>query len=102
MMLMPTGPPATKLVALADASGADEDEKTSIFANFIYGLPLICVAVVGSLKASLSVSTYIGEMDNHTIPKTLPPCRVFWGVDWALLLFVSICEGLLVRQFSAP
>ena len=44
-MLMPTGPPAMKLTALADVSGSNEDEKMSIakflcvsnhnFANFV-------------------------------------------------------------------
>lgn len=34
LMLMPTGPPATKLTALADVSGADESEKLSI-AKFV-------------------------------------------------------------------
>jgi hypothetical protein len=59
MMLMPTGPPATKLVALADVSGADEAEKMSIakFLTISYAIsPLICLAVVGSLKASLAIS----------------------------------------------
>jgi hypothetical protein len=58
-MLMPTGPPATKLVALADVSGCDEDEKMSIakFLTISYAVsPLICFAVVGSLKAALAVS----------------------------------------------
>jgi auxin efflux carrier family protein len=58
-MLMPTGPPATKLVALADVSGADEDEKMSIskFLIISYAIsPLVCLAVVGSLKASLAIS----------------------------------------------
>lgn len=59
MMLMPTGPPATKLVALADVSGAEEDEKMSIakFLTISYAIsPLICLAVVGSLRASLAIS----------------------------------------------
>jgi len=59
LMLMPNGPPATKLVALADISGADEDEKMSIakFLTVSYAVsPVICFAVVGSLKASLAVS----------------------------------------------
>lgn len=58
-MMMPTGPPATKLVALADVSGADDDVKMSIakFLTISYAIsPLICLAVVGSLKASLAVS----------------------------------------------
>lgn len=57
-MLMPTGPPATKLTALADVSGADENEKMSIakFVTISYAIsPIICFAVVGSLKASLAV-----------------------------------------------
>ncbi|KAK4940243.1 hypothetical protein LTR66_014931, partial [Elasticomyces elasticus] len=55
MMLMPTGPPAMKLTALADVNGADEKEKMSIakFLTISYAIsPLICFAVVGSLKAS--------------------------------------------------
>ena len=59
LMLMPTGPPATKLVALADVSGTDEDEKMSIakFLTISYAVsPVICLAVVGSLKASLAIS----------------------------------------------
>ena len=60
LMLMPTGPPATKLTALADVSGADEDEKMSIakFVTICYMVsPMICFAVVGSLKASLAVTS---------------------------------------------
>jgi auxin efflux carrier family protein len=30
MMLMPTGPPAMKLVAIAEISGADQEEKMAI------------------------------------------------------------------------
>ena len=30
MMLMPTGPPAMKLMAMAEVDDADEDEKMSI------------------------------------------------------------------------
>jgi auxin efflux carrier family protein len=59
MMMMPTGPPATKLVALTDVSGADEDEKMSIakVLTISYAIsPLICLAVVGSLKASSAIS----------------------------------------------
>ncbi|KAK5150239.1 hypothetical protein LTR04_006855, partial [Oleoguttula sp. CCFEE 6159] len=55
MMLMPTGPPAMKLTALADVNGAEEKEKMSIakFLTISYVVsPLICFAVVGSLKAS--------------------------------------------------
>ncbi len=58
LMLLPTGPPATKLTALADVSGADENEKMAIakFVTISYAIsPVICFAVVGSLKASLAV-----------------------------------------------
>lgn len=73
LMLMLTGPPAMKLVAMADVNGADEKEKLSI-AKFLtvgcschlgiyhvliqcfqisYAIsPLICFAAVASLKAS--------------------------------------------------
>lgn len=57
-MLMPTGPPATKLVSLADVSGAAEEEKMSIakFLTLCYAIsPVICIAVVGSLKATLLI-----------------------------------------------
>lgn len=59
LMLMPTGPSATKLTALADVSGADEDEKMSIakFVTISYAIsPVVCFAVVGALKASLAVT----------------------------------------------
>ncbi|KAB2575017.1 hypothetical protein DBV05_g6347 [Lasiodiplodia theobromae] len=55
MMLMPAGPPAMKLTALADVNGSDEKEKMSIarFLTLSYLIsPLICFSVVGSLKAS--------------------------------------------------
>ncbi|OJD38594.1 membrane transporter [Diplodia corticola] len=55
MMLMPAGPPALKLTALADVNGSDEREKMSIakFLTLSYVIsPLICFSVVGSLKAS--------------------------------------------------
>jgi hypothetical protein len=64
MMLLPTGPPATKLTGMADVSGTEEDEKTAV-AEFIavsYAIsPIICLAVVGSLKASpcLEISTHV-------------------------------------------
>ncbi|KAL2058182.1 hypothetical protein ABVK25_001800 [Lepraria finkii] len=54
MMLMPTGPPAKKLTALADVSGSTEMEKMSIakFLCIMYTIsPLICFTVVGSVKA---------------------------------------------------
>ncbi|TKA66763.1 hypothetical protein B0A55_09654 [Friedmanniomyces simplex] len=55
MMLMPTGPPAMKLTALADVNGASDEQKMSIakFLTISYAMsPLICFAVVGSLKAA--------------------------------------------------
>jgi auxin efflux carrier family protein len=55
MMLMPTGPPAMKLVAMAEVNGADDEEKMAIskILAIAYAItPLICFAVVGSLKAS--------------------------------------------------
>ncbi|KAF2461092.1 auxin efflux carrier [Lineolata rhizophorae] len=55
MMLMPTGPPAMKLTALTDVNGSSEQEKMSVakFLTISYTIsPLICFAVVGSLKAS--------------------------------------------------
>ncbi|KAF2497363.1 membrane transporter [Lophium mytilinum] len=55
MMLMPAGPPAMILVALADVNGSEEKEKMAIakFLTISYAItPLICLAVVGSLKAS--------------------------------------------------
>lgn len=55
MMLMPTGPPALSITAMADVSGADETQKLSIakFLTVSYAVsPLICFSVVGALKAS--------------------------------------------------
>jgi predicted permease len=55
MMLMPSGPPAMILVALSDVNGSPEMEKMAIakFLTASYAVtPLICFAVVGSLKAS--------------------------------------------------
>ncbi|KAM0723181.1 hypothetical protein Q7P37_001381 [Cladosporium fusiforme] len=55
MMLMPTGPPALSITAMADVSGADEQQKLSIakFLTVSYAVsPLICFSVVGALKAS--------------------------------------------------
>jgi hypothetical protein len=60
LMVMPTGPPATKLTALAEVSGASEEEQMAVakFLTISYGLsPAICFAVVGSLKASLAVKS---------------------------------------------
>ncbi|EPE32490.1 hypothetical protein GLAREA_07624 [Glarea lozoyensis ATCC 20868] len=62
LMLLPTGPPATKLTALADVSGTEEEEKMAI-AKFIamsYAIsPVICLAVVGSLKASTALKSQL-------------------------------------------
>ena len=54
MMLMPTGPTAMKLTALADVSGSGEAERMSIakFLALSYVIsPVICFTVVGALKA---------------------------------------------------
>ncbi|KAF2634632.1 hypothetical protein P280DRAFT_538473 [Massarina eburnea CBS 473.64] len=55
MMLMPTGPPAMILVALTDVIRSPEPEKMAIakLLTICYAItPLICFAVVGSLKAT--------------------------------------------------
>lgn len=55
MMLMPAGPPALKLSALAEVNGSSQREKLGIakFLSVSYALsPLMAIAVVGSLKAS--------------------------------------------------
>ncbi|KAI9795688.1 MAG: hypothetical protein M1835_005364 [Candelina submexicana] len=55
MMLMPTGPPAISLTAMADCTGSSEKEVMAIakFLTIAYAIsPVICFAVVGSLKAS--------------------------------------------------
>lgn len=41
MMLMPTGPPALKLTALADVNGSSEDEKLSIAKFLSVSFPCI-------------------------------------------------------------
>ncbi|KAF4880029.1 putative transporter [Colletotrichum siamense] len=59
LMLMPTGPSAMKLSALADCEGSDEAQKMLIakFLTMSYIVsPLICFAVVGALKASEAVA----------------------------------------------
>lgn len=63
LMLLPIGPPATKLTSLAELSGTDEDEKMSIakFLAISYAIsPISCLAVVGSLRASLMLKDQIG------------------------------------------
>ncbi|KAF1968427.1 hypothetical protein BU23DRAFT_514629 [Bimuria novae-zelandiae CBS 107.79] len=55
MMLMSSGPSAMILVALTDTIGSPEEEKMAIakFLTISYAItPLICFAVVGSLKAT--------------------------------------------------
>lgn len=58
LMLLPTGPTAMKLAALADLGDAPESGKLSIakFLTISYGTsPLIAFAVVGSLKTSEAI-----------------------------------------------
>ncbi|KAF4984500.1 hypothetical protein FZEAL_348 [Fusarium zealandicum] len=54
LMLMPAGPPAMKLMAMAEVDDADEDDKMSIarilMTSYVIS-PLMSLAVVGSLKA---------------------------------------------------
>ncbi|KAF5373197.1 hypothetical protein D9757_010555 [Collybiopsis confluens] len=55
MMMMPVGPTALRLTSLADVSKADESEKMTV-AKFLalsyFFTPMICLAAVGSLKAT--------------------------------------------------
>ncbi len=58
LMLMPTGPPAMKLTAMADVTGASEDDKMSIakFLTISYMLcPLVAFTVVGALTACKAI-----------------------------------------------
>lgn len=62
-MLMPTGPPALLLIALADVNNDTEAEKMTIakFLTLSYSIsPIISFAVVGSLKACEAVAQYRG------------------------------------------
>ncbi|KAJ3545563.1 hypothetical protein NM208_g2450 [Fusarium decemcellulare] len=55
LMMMPTGPPAMKLLAMAEADEADEDDKMAIsqILMITYAIsPLMSLSVVASLKAS--------------------------------------------------
>ncbi|KAK7956882.1 uncharacterized protein PG986_006104 [Apiospora aurea] len=55
MMLMPVGPPATKLIAMVQVSGADEGEEASIakLLTISYLIsPILSFTVVGGLMAS--------------------------------------------------
>ncbi|KAI9797624.1 MAG: hypothetical protein M1833_005407 [Piccolia ochrophora] len=57
MMLMPAGPPAMIIMALAEVNGCTEQEKMSIskFLTIAYFIsPLICFSVTGSYNASIS------------------------------------------------
>ena len=57
MMLMPTGPPAMSITSIAEVGGGGEAEKESIakFLTLAYVVsPVICVAVVGGLRAAES------------------------------------------------
>ncbi|TEA18383.1 putative transporter [Colletotrichum sidae] len=59
MMLMPTGPPAMKLTALADCEDSDESQKMLIakFLTMSYIIsPLICFTVVGALKSTEAIT----------------------------------------------
>ncbi|OHE90923.1 membrane transporter [Colletotrichum orchidophilum] len=58
LMLMPTGPPAMKLSALADVDGSEDSLKMLVakFLTMSYIVsPLICFTVVGALKASEAI-----------------------------------------------
>lgn len=56
LMLMPTGPPAMKLTALADVNGSKESEKMAIAKFITVCLPLIVVpAVVEAVGVELTV-----------------------------------------------
>lgn len=55
MMLMPTGPPAMKLITLVQVSDADEGEESDIAKLLTISSlisPVLSFTVVGSLRAS--------------------------------------------------
>ncbi|KAI6381358.1 hypothetical protein MCOR25_001289 [Pyricularia grisea] len=59
MMLMPAGPPALKLMALAEVNDSSENQKLAVakFLAFAYAVsPLMALTVVGSLKATENVA----------------------------------------------
>jgi auxin efflux carrier family protein len=63
MMMMPTGPPAMKLIAMADVSGADEQGKMSVakLLAIAYTLsPVLSLTVVGALNASKAAIPNLG------------------------------------------
>ena len=70
MMLMPTGPPAIKLVAMADVTGASEDEKMSVSKLLVVSLQYACNPV---LVADLPFS--------RSPTRWLP----LWPLPWSLL-----------------
>ncbi|KAB5539328.1 auxin efflux carrier [Coniochaeta sp. 2T2.1] len=58
LMMMPTGPPAMKLVTLVQVSGGSEEEESNIsrLLTLAYMMsPLLSLTVVGSLKAAQAV-----------------------------------------------
>ncbi|KAJ3796364.1 auxin efflux carrier [Lentinula aff. detonsa] len=63
LMMMPVGPTALRLTALADVSKADEQEKM-VVAKFLaisyFVTPLIALAAVASLKASETAQAQVG------------------------------------------
>ncbi|KAJ3787937.1 auxin efflux carrier [Lentinula aff. detonsa] len=63
LMMMPVGPTALRLTALADVSKADEQEKM-VVAKFLaisyFVTPLIALAAVASLKASETAQAHVG------------------------------------------
>ncbi|TLS22694.1 uncharacterized protein PpBr36_06492 [Pyricularia pennisetigena] len=59
MMLMPAGPPALKLMALAEVNDSSENQKLAVakFLAFAYAVsPLMALTVVASLKATENVA----------------------------------------------
>ncbi|TLD32791.1 hypothetical protein PspLS_01024 [Pyricularia sp. CBS 133598] len=59
MMLMPAGPPALKLMALAEVNNSSENQKLAVakFLAFAYAVsPLMALTVVASLKATENVA----------------------------------------------
>ncbi|KAH9831686.1 DNA replication ATP-dependent helicase/nuclease dna2 [Teratosphaeria destructans] len=126
MMLMPVGPPAMKLTALADVSGADEEQRMGIakFLTISYAIsPLICFSVVGALKASqaavgpivsslgMSVATAIAdEVDDEAalvdavcasseVDEASLPLAVF---EPSVLLAVDVSVAVVLGAVSVP
>ena len=60
MMLMPAGPPALKLMALAEVNNSSENQKLAVakFLAVAYAVsPLMALSVVASLKATEVVAS---------------------------------------------